>query len=183
MTLLKIARMGHPVLRRRAQPIAEPAEPTVRQLVDDMVETMLDAQGVGLAAPQVYRDLRVIVFRVPAGRGENGQAEPAVGTTAVINPEIVPIGDEIVLGLEGCLSIPGIRGLVPRYRKIGYRGFAPDGTVIEREAEGFHARVVQHEVDHLDGILFFDRLDDLADIAFDEEAHHLLDRFQSPSEG
>ncbi len=183
MTLLKISKMGHPVLRQRARTVADPADPAIRRLVEDMAQTMLDAQGVGLAAPQIYRDLRVIVFHVPPERGEIGDAKAPPGITALINPEIVPIGDEMVLGLEGCLSIPGIRGVVPRHRRIGYRGIAPDGTVLEREAEGFHARVVQHEVDHLDGVLFFDRLHSLADIAFDEEAHHLLERYQPQDKG
>ncbi|MCB9947615.1 MAG: peptide deformylase [Rhodospirillaceae bacterium] len=183
MTLLKIARMGHPVLRRPALPVDSPTDPDIARLVRDMADTMLDAHGVGLAAPQVYRDLRVIVFRVPQDRAEDGEPEAPRGLTALINPVITPVGDDLALGLEGCLSIPGLRGLVPRYRRIVYQGVTPDGTRVERAAEGFHARVVQHEVDHLDGILFFDRVSDLADIAFDDEAHHLVTRYQPASEG
>ncbi|MGO4129766.1 peptide deformylase [Inquilinus sp. YAF38] len=176
MTLLKIVGMGHPVLRRIADPVADPGDPEIARLAADMIETMRDAPGIGLAAPQVYRPLRLIVFEVPASRQEEGEPPAPDGPTVLINPEIAPLADDIAVGMEGCLSIPGFRGLVPRWRRIGYRGLGLDGQVIEREAEGLHARVVQHEVDHLDGVLYLDRLRDLTDLAVDAEAHHLADR-------
>ncbi|MGK9232495.1 peptide deformylase [Inquilinus limosus] len=176
MTLLKIVGMGHPVLRRIADPVEDPGDPEIARLAADMIETMRDAPGIGLAAPQVYRPLRLIVFEVPPGRQEEGEPRAPEGPTVLINPEIVPLVEDKALGLEGCLSIPGFRGLVPRWRRIGYRGLGLDGRLIEREAEGLHARVVQHEVDHLDGVLYLDRLRDLRDLAVDAEARHLADR-------
>ncbi len=176
MALLKIARMGHPVLRRAAAPIADPTAPEVRRLMLDMAETMLDALGVGLAAPQVHIGLRLIVFRVPSARLETGEAAGPAGVSIVINPEIEPLDERLTVGPEGCLSIPGLRGMVPRHAGIRYRGLTPDGEPIEREAHGFHARVVQHEVDHLDGILYLDRMTDLTSLVFESETHHLVKR-------
>ncbi|MBP2297873.1 peptide deformylase [Azospirillum picis] len=169
MAVLPIARMGNPVLRRIADPVADPTDPAVVRLAADMIATMLDAPGVGLAAPQVSESRRIIVFRVPADR--SGGEE--VANTVLVNPVIEPLSDETVLGWEGCLSIPGLRGLVPRHNRIRYRGFGLDGSRIEREASGFHARVVQHEVDHLDGVLYLDRMDDLRLLVCTEEMHHL----------
>jgi len=174
MALLKIARMGHPVLRRRAQEVEDFGSPELHRLVSDMIETMEDASGVGLAAPQIHVSRRVIVFRVPPERMEEGETEAPRSTVALVNPVMDPIGDEVVFGLEGCLSIPGLRGFVPRYQRIRYRGFTPDGRPVECEASGFHARVVQHELDHLDGVLYLDRMTDMADLAFESELHHLL---------
>lgn len=174
MTLLKIARMGHPVLRQRAEPVDDPTDVAVRRLLEDMAETMDDAQGIGLAAPQVHVGRRVIVFQVPSDRLEDDEPPGPPGITMLINPEIEPIGKEIAYGIEGCLSIPDLRGVVPRRQSILYRGTAPDGTRVEREATGLHARVVQHEVDHLDGILFIDRMRDLATLSFESELHHLF---------
>jgi len=179
MALLKIARMGHPVLRAKAEPVRDPADPEIRRLAADMIDTMLDAPGVGLAAPQVHQGLRVIVIRVPPDRS-GGESLPE---TVLINPEIEPLGEEKELGWEGCLSIPGLRGLVPRYSRIRYRGIGLDGGVIEREAEGFHARVVQHEVDHLDGVLYIDRIPDLRLLAFNEESHHIAAALAAGQEG
>lgn len=171
MAILKIARMGHPVLRRVADPVPDPADPLVRRLAADMAETMVDAGGVGLAAPQVHESVRLIVFRLPRERRQPGEEEGgASGVTVLVNPEIVPVGDEMLSGWEGCLSIPGMRGLVPRHARILYRGFDLDGSPIEREATGFHARVVQHEVDHLDGVLYLERMDDLRWLGFNEES-------------
>ena len=174
MALLKIARMGHPVLRQRAEPFEDPSSETVRRLVGHMVETMDDAEGIGLAAPQVHVSRRVIVFQVPSDRLEEGEPPGPPGVTMLVNPEIEPVGEEIAFGIEGCLSIPGIRGVVPRHRTILYRGTAPDGALIEREATGLHARVAQHEVDHLDGILFVDRMTDFSTLCFESELHHLF---------
>ncbi|QCG96724.1 peptide deformylase [Azospirillum sp. TSA2s] len=169
MPVLPIARMGNPVLRKIAEPIADPTEPAVARLAADMIATMLDAPGVGLAAPQIAESRRIIVFRVPADRGEGEE----VANTVLVNPVIEPLTDDMVMGWEGCLSIPGLRGLVPRFARIRYRGYGLDGARIEREASGFHARVVQHEVDHLDGVLYLDRMDDLRLLVCTEEMHHL----------
>lgn len=175
MTLLKIARMGHPVLRAKAEPVRDPMDPELRRLAADMIETMLDAPGVGLAAPQVHIGQRIVVIRVPSERN-GGDSVPE---TVLINPEIEPLDEEMELGWEGCLSIPGLRGLVPRHSRIRYRGVGLDGEAIEREASGFHARVVQHEVDHLDGVLYIDRMPDLSLLAFNEEAHYLAEALSS----
>ncbi len=170
MAILKIARMGHPVLLEQAAPIQDPTAERVQRLIGHMAETMADAEGIGLAAPQVYQPLRIILFLDAADRDDAKDRAPV----ALINPTFEPLDDTLEPGLEGCLSIPELRGVVPRFRKIGYRGFAPDGQVIEREAEGLHARVVQHEVDHLDGILYPMRMDDLSLLAFESELKHFL---------
>ena len=169
MALLKIARMGHPVLRARAAAVDDPTAPWVRRLVADMIETMEDALGTGLAAPQVHRSHRIVVFRVGGERltGLPGDTEQEL--MALINPVIEPIGSERALGWEGCLSVPGLRGVVPRHLYIRYHGQGLDGAEFEREASGFHARVVQHECDHLDGILYPQRMTDHRLLVFVEE--------------
>jgi len=162
MAILKIARMGHPVLRQRAREVEDPTAPEIRRLVADMVETMFDAPGRGLAAPQVHVPLRVVVFITPE-EPENP------GVTAIVNPVIEPLSTETVEGWEGCLSVPGLRGLVPRVRRLRYMGMTPTGELIDRTVEGFHAVVVQHEFDHLDGVLYPQRMTDLAKLVFDSE--------------
>jgi peptide deformylase len=169
MAILKIARMGHPVLRRRAEPVTDLADPELKRLIDDMHETMVDAQGAGIAAPQVYVSKRVVMFKVPAERVTDDPEDQPLGLTVLINPELEPVGEQRIYGWEGCLSVPGLRGEVPRYARLRYRGLAPDGTTIEREATGFHATVVQHECDHLDGILYPQRMDDLSKLLFVSE--------------
>jgi peptide deformylase len=174
MALLKIARMGHPVLRKPAEPVGNPTAPAIARLIADMKETMADATGVGLAAPQVHVPLRLIVFYVPERRADDpGAPEGApagpVPLTVLINPIIEPLGDEKQDGWEACLSVPGLTGLVPRFRRIRYSGLAPTGEPITRVAEGFHARVVQHECDHIDGILYPQRMADLRFLGFIEE--------------
>jgi peptide deformylase len=168
MAILKIARMGHPALLRPASAIEDPTAEGVRRLIGHMAETMLDAEGIGLAAPQVYRSVRLIMFLDVEERDQTPGRPPVV----LINPEIEPQGDAREPGWEGCLSIPGLRGVVPRHARIGYRGLTPDGRTIEREATGLHARVVQHEVDHLDGILFPMRMPDLRQLVFESELKH-----------
>ena len=170
MAILKIARMGHPVLGRRADPVADPTAPEIQRLVMDMVETMLDAPGAGLAAPQVHVPLRVVVFHVPGERAEGA----AVPLTVLVNPEIEPLTAETADGWEGCLSVPGLRGLVPRCTRVRYRGLTAQGEPLERIAEGFHARVVQHECDHLDGRLYPGRMADLSTLIFETEWRHWL---------
>ena len=169
MSILKIARMGHPVLRRVADPVADPTAPDVADLVRNMVETLEDIGGVGLAAPQVHVSRRVIIFKVPQERTTELAGDGPLPMTALINPVIEPLDEQFNLGWEGCLSIPGLRGAVPRHTRIRYAGFGLDGQPIEREAVGFHARVVQHEVDHLDGVLYLERMADLSLLTFLEE--------------
>ncbi len=182
MAILKIARMGHPVLRRPAEPVADPTDPDIQRLIRDMAETMTDANGAGLAAPQVYRSARVILFHAPAMRAEGEEPAPTevAPFTVLINPEITMDTQERVEDWEGCLSIPGLRGRVPRAPQIRYRGLGPDGAPIEREATGFHARVVQHEVDHLDGVLYPDRMKSLDSLIFETELRHVLAK-QAPA--
>jgi peptide deformylase len=165
--ILKIARMGHPVLRSRAQEVNDIHAPEITRLVEDMIETMGDASGAGLAAPQVHVPLRIMVFHVPHGR--DGQDGGGIPVTVLINPEIEVIGDEQNAAFEGCLSLPGMTGRVKRFTHIKYRGFDQQGNLIEREASGFHARVVQHEYDHLDGVLYPQRMDDLSTFGYVEE--------------
>ena len=169
MSILKIARMGHPVLIQRCAPVADPGAPEIRRLVADMIETMEDAPGVGLAAPQVYVPLRLFVFRIPAGRGADDPLDLPVGSSVLINPEVELLTDQRVLCWEGCLSIPGLRAAVPRAPRIRYRGVDCDGAVTEREVTGFHADVIQHEYDHLDGILYPMRMRDFSLFGFTEE--------------
>lgn len=165
MAILKIARMGHPALRRVADAVADPGAAEIQRLIADMIETMADAGGAGLAAPQVHVPLRLVIFHAPAVRTE-GEAVPL---TVVINPVVEPLGEDMQVGHEGCLSVPGLTGAVPRHRRVRYRGLDRDGAPFERVAEGFHARVVQHECDHLDGILYPSRMTDLATFGFVEE--------------
>jgi peptide deformylase len=158
MPILKIARMGHPVLIRPADPVADPTAPEIRRLVADMAETMEDAQGLGLAAPQVHVPLRLFVWRGGAGN-----------IIALINPEIEQVGDEMEDGWEGCLSMPGLRGYVPRAARIRFRGLDIEGRLVEGEAAGLAARVIQHETDHLDGVLYPMRMTDFSLFGFTEE--------------
>ena len=174
MAILKIARMGHPLLRGRAEAVDDPCASEIHALVADMRETLEDIGGAGLTAPQVHVPLRVVLFRVPAERiVEEPGAEP-VGWTALVNPVVAPLGEEKELGWEGCLSAPRLRGVVPRYARVRYGGVTPEGEEITRETSGFHARVVQHECDHLDGVLFPMRMTDLSLLSFTEELRHGL---------
>jgi peptide deformylase len=157
MAILKIARMGHPVLLARAEPVADPTAPEVQRLIVDMLQTMDDAGGIGLAAPQVHVPLRLFVWREPTGGA------------VLINPELSPAGEEVEDGWEGCLSIPGLRGCVPRWRRVRFRGLSGAGEPLEGEADGLAARVMQHEADHLDGVLYTMRMPDLALFGFTEE--------------
>ena len=188
MAILKIARMGHPMLMRVAEPIADPQAPEIGQLIADMIDTLADAAGAGLAAPQVHVPLRLVMFHVPAARAreEDGEAAESCPFTVLINPEIEvlnndaveDLADDMVDGLEACLSLPGLAGIVPRYSQIHYRGLTPLGETIERRAHGFHARVVQHECDHLDGVLYPMRMRDLSTLSFTSE----LSRAESEEE-
>lgn len=158
MSILKVARMGHPVLRARAQALerAEIRKPPVQRLIDDMIETMIEYHGVGLAAPQVHEGVRIFVAVLNTRDDDTDDRD--IEPVAIINPEIVPVGSDLVEGWEGCLSIPDIRGQVPRAREITVRGADRKGSAFELRLHDFPARVVQHETDHLDGVLFFDRM-------------------------
>jgi len=162
-----ILRIGHPLLLQSAQPVAEFNTPALDALVADMLETMEQADGAGLAATQIGVLQRVVIF----GFEDNPRYpdRDPVKHTILVNPEIHPVGDERESDWEGCLSVPGMRGWVSRPRHIIYRGFDPQGQPIEREVEGFHARVVQHEVDHLDGILYPQRIEDMTKFGFEDE--------------
>lgn len=168
------------MLKGIARPVPDPAAPAVKALVADMIETMIDANGAGLAAPQIYEPWRIVIFQAPAERAGEAVDEAEIfdhtaPLTVLINPEIEILSGETEKGWEGCLSVPGLRGLVPRSLDIRYRGVTPDGETIERRARGFHARVVQHECDHLDGILYPQRMDDLAELIFESEARAMLE--------
>ena len=185
MAILKIARMGHPVLKRVAQPIDDPGAPEVRRLVNDMLDTLEDAGGTGLAAPQVHVPRRLVLFYVSAERvqrvngredgeaGEDGAEEAEiteeVPLTVLINPLVEPLGEDMVTSWEACLSLPDLAGQVPRHKAVRYRGLDLDGQEIVREARGFHARVIQHECDHLDGVLYPQRMTDLSTLTFASE--------------
>ncbi len=170
MAILDIALMGHSILSQLADPVEDPTAPAVHSLVTDMMETMAAAGGVGLAAPQVKQALQLVIFEVPANRAADGVGLPL---TVLINPVIEPLATAVEEAYEGCLSIPGLTGVVPRWRHIGYRGLGLDGKPIEREATGFHARVVQHECDHLLGALYPTRMRDLSTLAFTEQLRRL----------
>jgi peptide deformylase len=165
MSILKVARMGHPVLRQRTRLVDkhEIRTPEFQKLIDDMMETMDEYSGIGLAAPQVHHSVRVFVANLDADG--QGDGEP----TALINPEITLLSSDVVDGWEGCLSIPDIRGRVPRAPHIRVSALNRDGKRIELEARNFPARVIQHETDHLDGVLFFDRMHSFESLTFLEE--------------
>ncbi len=164
MTVREILKMGDPRLLRVAQPVHEFGTPEMKALIADMFETMAAANGAGLAAPQIGVDLQLVIF----GYTHNVRYPdaPPMPATVLINPVITPLDDEVVQGWEGCLSVPGLRGLVPRQARIRYSGFDPEGQPIEREADGFHARVVQHECDHLIGRLYPTRMTDLTQFGY-----------------
>ena len=164
MAVREILKMGDPRLLRVAPPVREFGTPALRELVADMLETMVAADGAGLAAPQIGIDLQLVIFGFD--HNQRYPDAPPVPLTTLLNPVIEPLGDEMVDGWEGCLSVPGLRGVVPRLARIRYRGFDVDGRAIEREAEGFHARVVQHECDHLIGRLYPTRMRDLTQFGF-----------------
>ena len=166
--------MGDPRLWQKSLPVAQFESPELNELLQDMRDTMAHLNGAGLAAPQIGVQLRVVIFGVKSNPRYPGIEE--VPDTVLINPVLEPLADEIEEGWEGCLSVPGLRGVVPRYARLRYSGVDPQGRRIEREAEGFHARVVQHECDHLDGILYPMRVEDFSrfgytDVLFPDPAN------------
>ena len=166
MAIRPVLRMGHPLLRQVAEPVERFGTGELRGLVRDMDDTMRSLDGAGIAAPQIGVSRRVVIFEVTANP-RYPQAE-AVPYTVLVNPTLEPLGTEQEDGWEGCLSVPGLRGLVPRYRRLRYRGYDQDGRPLDRTVSGFHARVVQHEVDHLDGILYPMRIVDLRNLGFED---------------
>jgi peptide deformylase len=177
MSILKVARMGHPVLRAKARPLqaAEIRSPEVQQLIDDMFETMHEYQGVGLAAPQIHVSARLFVAGIARGPEDEDDSE-VVPEMALINPEISIVGRETVEDWEGCLSIPDVRGRVPRARQIVVRAYDRNGKRVEIKASDFTARVIQHETDHLDGVLFLDRMKSFESLTFLEEFQRYFSR-------
>ncbi len=164
MTVREILKMGDERLLRVAQPVREFGTAALQTLIADMFDTMEAANGAGLAAPQIGVDLQLVIFGF--ARNERYPEAPPVPRTVLINPVVAPLGDEEVEGWEGCLSVPGLRGWVPRWQRIRYTGLDPAGAPIEREADGFHARVVQHECDHLIGRLYPTRMRDLTQLGY-----------------
>jgi len=162
-----VLRMGDPRLLEKAQPVTAFNTPELKQLLADMRETMDHLDGAGLAAPQIGVGLRVVVFGFEAN-ARYPDAAP-VPYSVLINPQLIPLSDETEEGWEGCLSLPGLRGVVPRWKHLRYSGWDAEGHLFEREVEGFHARVVQHECDHLEGILYPMRIKDLRSFGFVEE--------------
>ena len=167
MSILKVARMRHPVLRAKARTMdrSDIRSASVQKLIDDMMETMAEYHGVGLAAPQVHEGLRLFVASLNAGEDGEEADEPF----AIINPEIAVIGSDIVEDWEGCLSIPEVRGRVPRARQIKVRALDRRGERVELDAQDYPARIIQHETDHLDGILFLDRMRSFGSLTFLDE--------------
>jgi peptide deformylase len=176
MSILKVARMGHPVLRQAARALdaAELRTPASQKLIDDMIETMREYQGIGLAAPQVHEGVRLFVAAI----GQRDEDDVVV----IANPEITVLGDAVVEDWEGCLSIPDVRGRVPRARDITVRALDRRGRRLEITAHGYSARVIQHETDHLDGVLFVDRMTSFASLTFLEEYSRYWSREDVPAE-
>ncbi len=166
MAVRRVLKMGDPLLYRKAEPVKGFNTPELDALIADMFDTMAALNGAGLAAPQIGVSQRVVIFSVESNP-RYPDVEP-VPTTVLINPFLTPIGDEMEEGWEGCLSVPGLRGLVTRHKSLRYTGFDQHGTPIDRTVSGFHARVVQHECDHLDGILYPMRLRDIRLLGFEE---------------
>jgi len=169
-SILKVARIGHPVIRTPAEPVSETelASAEFQRLVDEMVVTMHEYDGVGLAGPQVHVPRRVAVIEV---RGSDERTEAAVPLTVLVNPVVTPLGEARVTGWEGCLSVPGLRGLVPRAERVRLEARDREGRPYVAEASGFFARVIQHECDHLDGMVYLDRMEDMRSLSFLRELH------------
>lgn len=168
MSILKVARIGHPVVRAAAREVPKDAigEPAFQKLIDDMRQTMYEYEGVGLAAPQVHEGLRLAVLEVP---GSDDRADTAVPFTVLVNPVVTPLGPEKVTGWEGCLSIPDLRGAVPRLKRVRLEALDREGRPYSLEATDFFARVIQHECDHLDGRVYLDRMEDMRSLTFIKE--------------
>jgi peptide deformylase len=167
--ILKVARLGHPILRKIAEPVSleQITTPAVQQFIDDLIETMYEYDGAGLAAPQVHVSQQIVVMEV--SQNPRYPQAPAIPLTVYVNPEITPLTESMDEDWEGCLSVPGLRGRVPRYTKIRLRAYDRQGKRVDFVAEGFHARVIQHECDHLQGKVYLDRMRDMSSLTFIEE--------------
>jgi len=174
MSILKVARIGNPIVRAAAQPVDVDAIRTapIQRLIDDMVETMHEYDGVGLAAPQVHVGLRLAVIEVPA---DDERSESGVPLTVLVNPRVTPLGEETEVGWEGCLSIPDLRGQVPRQKRLRLEALDRQGKAYTVEAADFFARVIQHECDHLDGGVYLDRMEGMRSLSFQREMERALD--------
>jgi peptide deformylase len=167
MAVREVLRMGHPVLREKSKPVDQTGTPELRELISDMKETMAAQNGAGLAAPQIGVSQRVVIFGVTSNPRYPDAEE--VPFTVLVNPKLTFLTRDVEQDWEGCLSVPGMRGVVPRYTQLRYTGTDEEGNPIDRVASGFHARVVQHEVDHLDGILYPQRMTDMSTFGFTKE--------------
>ncbi|WPZ36007.1 peptide deformylase [Thalassobaculum sp. OXR-137] len=169
MNAKSIVRAGDPVLRRVAAPVADPRAPEIAELIREMEASLAEAGGIGLAAPQIGVSERVILVSVPATRKTDDPEDGPLPLTALINPALTPVGDDMALGMEGCLSIPGLRGEVPRWLRVRLTATTPEGEPVDTVMTGMRARVLQHEVDHLNGILYLDRMTDFTHFGYVEE--------------
>ena len=163
----RIVKAGHPALSRIADPIPDPTDPKVAALVLEMIDSLAESGGIGLAAPQIGESVRLVIYSVPASRVE--REEEAQPMTVLVNPVLTPLGSEVSVGWEGCLSMPGLRGLVPRHDRLHLSWQTLEGEWHERELVGYHARVVQHECDHLEGRLYPTRMTDLSQLVYLDE--------------
>ena len=168
---LEVIRLGHPVLRQVAEPVDEDLFGSIRleKLFHDMVRTMRAEDGVGLAAPQVAESLRLFVYWLP-----ETEDHPEIAPKLLVNPEIKAVGNGVEDGWEGCLSLPGLRGIVPRFSRVKVRARDLEGEPVSLTADGFHARVLQHEYDHLDGVVFLDRMESTVSLAYEQEWQHFI---------
>lgn len=166
--ILKVARLGHPVLRKIAVPVPpdQISSPEIQHFIDDMIETMYEYDGAGLAAPQVHVSKQIVIMEV---KGHPRYPDASIPLTVYINPEITPLTEDMVEDWEGCLSVPGLRGRVPRYNKIRLQAYDRQGNRIDIVVEGFHARVIQHECDHVQGKVYLDRMRSMESLTFMEE--------------
>lgn len=169
MSAKSIVRAGDPVLRRVAAPVTDPTSPEIRDLVADLEASLADAGGIGLAAPQIGVSLRVILISVPAARRTEDPDDGPLALTALVNPALTPVGEDRALAMEGCLSIPGMRGEVERWHRVRLTAVTPEGRPVDTVMTGMRARVLQHEVDHLDGVLYLDRMTDFTRFGYVEE--------------
>ena len=174
--ILPVARMGHPILQTRAEEVTNIAEPAVQSFITNFVETFRALDGSGLAAPQVFKSWRIVVFHIREERAKMRGHYEEIPFTVLINPTIELLTEETELDWEGCFSLPEMMGQVPRCKSIRYKGYAPDGGLIDRQVDGYHARVVQHECDHLDGIMYPLRMQDMARFGFVDEIRQALSR-------
>jgi peptide deformylase len=171
--ILPIARMGHPILQKRAEPVQDVSDPAIQTLIANMIETFMET-GVGLAAPQVFESVRIVALHMYPEWGKLRGYPDGIPLHILINPVIEPLSEEMQVGWEGCLSLPGMMGQVARHKAIRYSAITPQGEKIVHEVEGYHARIVQHECDHLDGILYPQRMLDITKFGFVEEVKESL---------